>query len=65
MLLSHTRQNDWLQALFGEDATLKNLMLTNAKARGLKAGSEYAEGFREVKTFPRTGSFDLLPGYGA
>lgn len=65
MLLSHTSQNDWLQALFGEDATLKNLMLTNAKARGLKAGSEYAEGFREVKTFPRTGSFDLLPGYGA
>lgn len=28
------------------------------------AVATYAEGFREVKTYPRAGSFALLPGFG-
>ena len=33
--------------------------------RGAEAGVAFAESFREVKTYPPTGSFALLPGFGA
>lgn len=64
MLLCHESQDSWLRAIYGEDTSITNLMTDNAKARGLAAGCTYAEGFREVRTYPRTGSFAMLPGFG-
>ena len=65
MLLCHESQDAWLRAIYGEDTSITDLMTDNAKARGLAAGCLYAEGFREVKTYPRTGSWAVLPGFGA
>ncbi|WP_112322916.1 PIG-L deacetylase family protein [Oceanibium sediminis] len=63
MLLKHASQDAWLRAIY-DDASITDLMETNAAARGAAISVAYAEGFREVKTFPRTGSFSLLPGFG-
>jgi len=60
MLLNHKSQDNWIRAIY-EDASITDLMEKNAMARGSSAGVAYAEGFREVRTFPRTGSFALLP----
>ncbi|MCY0150166.1 PIG-L family deacetylase [Hoeflea sp. G2-23] len=64
MLLSHESQDSWIRAVFGEHTSITDMMEKNAASRGSAAGVAYAEGFREVKTFPRTGSFGLLPGIG-
>jgi LmbE family N-acetylglucosaminyl deacetylase len=65
MLLCHESQDTWLRAIYGEHTSITDMMTDNAKARGLAGGYPYAEGFREVKTYPRTGSYALLPGYGS
>lgn len=65
MLLCHQSQDTWLKAIYGEETSITDLMTDNAKSRGLAAGCTYAEGFREVRTYPRTGTFALLPGFGA
>jgi LmbE family N-acetylglucosaminyl deacetylase len=65
MLRCHASQDAWIRAVFGDDVSITDLMDKNAMARGAAAGMGFAEGFREVKTFPRTGSFALLPGFAA
>jgi LmbE family N-acetylglucosaminyl deacetylase len=64
MLLCHESQDTWLRAIYGEHTSIADMMTDNAKARGLAGGYPLAEGFREVKTYPRTGTYALLPGYG-
>lgn len=64
MLLCHQSQDSWMRAVYGDDTSITDLMLDNGKARGLAAGVPYAEAFREVRTYPRTGSWNLLPGFG-
>lgn len=63
MLLKHVSQDAWIRAIY-EDASITDMMEKNAALRGAAAGVGFAEGFREVKTYPRTGSFALLPGFG-
>ncbi len=63
MLLKHVSQDGWIRAIY-DDASIADLMDANATARGAAIGVAQAEGFREVKTYPRTGSFNLLPGFG-
>jgi len=62
MLLCHQSQDEWMKATFGEQTSITDMMFTNAKMRGLEAGYAYAEGFRQVKTFPVTGTSARLPG---
>jgi LmbE family N-acetylglucosaminyl deacetylase len=64
MLRCHDSQDAWLRAVYGDHVSITDLMETNAAARGSASGVPFAEGFREVKTYPRTGSFALLPGFG-
>lgn len=64
MLRSHVSQDAWIRAVYGDDVSITDIMDKNAAARGSAASVDFAEGFREVKTFPRTGSFALLPGFG-
>lgn len=64
MLLSHESQDAWIRAIY-DDASITDILEKNAALRGAAAGVAFAEGFREVKTYPRTGSFALLPGFGA
>lgn len=64
MLRSHHSQDAWLRAVYGEHVSITDLMEANAALRGAQAGVAFAEGFREVKTYPRTGNFGLLPGIG-
>tara|TARA_Y100000739_G_C20507411_1_gene417902 strand:+ start:144 stop:869 length:726 start_codon:yes stop_codon:yes gene_type:complete len=59
MLACHKSQNDWLLDLYDETPT--ELMLRQSKFRGLNCGYKFAEGFKQIKTYPQTGSFDLLP----
>lgn len=65
MLLCHESQDSWMRAVYGEHTSIADMMTVNAQARGLAAGAAYAEGFREVRTYPRTGSYAMLPGFGA
>ena len=61
MLACHASQDAWLQAIYDMPAVT---MLERASSqRGIVAGCRFAEGFREVKTYPRTGSQALLPGF--
>ncbi len=64
MLLCHESQDSWMRAIYGPETSITDMMIDNARARGLAGGSTYAEGFREVKTYPRTGSYAQLPGFG-
>jgi LmbE family N-acetylglucosaminyl deacetylase len=64
MLLSHKSQDTWIRAIY-DNASITDMMEKNTALRGAAAGVDFAEGFREVKTYPRTGSFALLPGFGA
>jgi LmbE family N-acetylglucosaminyl deacetylase len=63
MLRLHNSQDAWIKAIYS-DASITDMMEKNAALRGAAAGVDFAEGFREVKTYPRTGSFALLPGFG-
>jgi hypothetical protein len=53
-------QDAWLQAIYDTPAVA--MMERSSSQRGIVAGCKFAEGFREVKTYPRTGSQRLLPG---
>lgn len=64
MLLCHESQDSWMRAVYGEDTSITDMMIDQARSRGHAAGVRYAEGFREVRTYPRTGSWALLPGFG-
>ncbi len=64
MLTCHESQNAWVSDVVGKGLDLGDIMEKNAAARGKQAGMAFAEGFREVKTFPRMGTSDLLPGGG-
>jgi LmbE family N-acetylglucosaminyl deacetylase len=59
MLACHESQTAWLQAIY--DLTPVEMMESMGRQRGLVAGVRFAEGFAEVKTYPRTGSQALLP----
>ena len=59
MLSAHESQDTWLRALYDMPAT--SLMERMASQRGIAPGVAFAEGFREVRTYPRTGSQALLP----
>jgi len=60
MLRCHESQDTWIRAIY-EDASITDLMERVSGARGAVADCGYAEGFRELKTYPRTGSAALLP----
>ena len=61
MLRCHESQDGWLRAIYdGMDYVA--FMCRQAGARGAEAGVSWAESFREVKTYPPTGSAALLPG---
>ena len=59
MLACHKSQNNWMLELYDETPT--EIMLKQSKFRGLNCGYKHAEGFRQIKTYPQTGSYDLLP----
>ena len=63
MLRCHHRQDAWIKAIY-EDASITDLQEAVSAFRGASADYGYAEGFRELRTYPRTGSFRLLPGQG-
>jgi LmbE family N-acetylglucosaminyl deacetylase len=54
--------DEWL---FNDRPTRARFIDAIREADPAAAGVAFAEGFREVKTYPRTGSFALLPGFGA
>ena len=60
MLRCHESQDTWIRAIY-EDASITDLMERVSGIRGAVADCGYAEGFRELKTYPRTGSPALLP----
>lgn len=62
MLACHASQSAWLQAIY--DLTPVEMMESMGRQRGIVAGVKFAEGFSEVKTYPRTGSQALLPSPG-
>jgi LmbE family N-acetylglucosaminyl deacetylase len=64
MLRCHASQDAWIRAVYGEEVSITDLMDKNAISRGQQMNVAFAEGFREVKTYPRTGNFGLLPGFG-
>lgn len=64
MLRCHVSQDSWIRAVYGDDVSITDMLDKAAATRGSQAGVAFAEGFREVKTFPRTGNFGLLPGFG-
>jgi len=59
MLRCHKSQEDWLIALY--DQKPSDLMHIQSTFRGLNAGCIFAEGFRQVLTYPLVGSYKLLP----
>ncbi len=59
MLQCHKSQNDWLMELYNDTPT--NMMKTQCKFRGMIPGFKYAEGFKQVLTYPLVGSYKLLP----
>jgi LmbE family N-acetylglucosaminyl deacetylase len=64
MLRCHVSQDSWIRAVYGDDVSITDMLDKAAAARGSQSSVAFAEGFREVKTFPRTGNFGLLPGFG-
>jgi LmbE family N-acetylglucosaminyl deacetylase len=60
MLLAHESQAAHLREAFGMDYA--EFMRSHARQRGIEAGCLFAEGFREIRTFPATGGPSLLPG---
>ena len=59
MLRCHKSQEDWLIALYDQKPC--DLMDKQSSFRGLNAGYKYAEGFKQVITYPLVGSYKLLP----
>ena len=63
MLRCHHSQDAWIKAIY-EDASITDLQQSVSAFRGAAVDCAYAEGFRELRTYPRTGSVRLLPGQG-
>lgn len=59
MLQRHASQDEWLHALYG--MSYLDFITEQATARGGEVDVRYAEAFRELKTYPSTGTPDLLP----
>jgi LmbE family N-acetylglucosaminyl deacetylase len=59
MLTCHASQDIWLRHLF--KMSYVEFMESHSRQRGEEAETEFAEAFREVKTYPRTGSAEMLP----
>ena len=59
MLKAHESQNSWTREIFDEDLTA--LMKRLSAFRGLPIGSNYAEGFRSLRTYPVNDPMTLLP----
>ena len=59
MLSAHASQTEWNQAIYGADFT--EVDEGTARKRGAEVGVEYAECFREVKTYPPVQSAFQLP----
>ena len=59
MLRCHKSQEDWLIALY--DQKPSDLMHIQSTFRGLNAGFKFAEGFKQVLTYPLVGSYKHLP----
>ena len=60
MLLCHQSQDLWLRHFAGMDYV--SFMKEQSSRRGEECGRAYAEAFREVRTYPVVGSWELLPG---
>lgn len=59
MLQCHASQAGWLDEFFGMEYV--EFMREANLRRGRECGVQYAEGFRELKTFPVMGTQELLP----
>jgi LmbE family N-acetylglucosaminyl deacetylase len=59
MLSSHVSQVAWTEHVFGIEFTEN--MYVHARFRGVQSGYKYAEGFKLLSTWPRTGDARLLP----
>jgi LmbE family N-acetylglucosaminyl deacetylase len=59
MIECHKSQNDWLMELFND--TPSNMMKKQSSFRGYLPGYKYAEGFKQVLTYPLVGSYKSLP----
>jgi len=62
MLLCHESQDSWLRAIF-DDMDYVSFMREHTGLRGEECGTTWAEAFRELKTFPPVGSWELLPNF--
>lgn len=60
MLSCHQSQDAWISDLYGQDYV--EIMQCQGRFRGLQFSVRFAEAFRSVRTFPRTGDQSLLPG---
>jgi len=59
MLLCHRSQDLWMKDQYGMSIT--ESMEVTARYRGLQCGVKYAEGFRQLRTYPRANTKRLLP----
>ncbi|MFH0797053.1 MAG: PIG-L family deacetylase [Candidatus Omnitrophota bacterium] len=59
MLLCHQSQDLWMRDQYGDSIT--EMMETVAKYRGLQCGVKYAEGFKQMRAYPRANTTRLLP----
>lgn len=59
MLLKHESQDIWIKELYGTG--IVHDMERLSAQRGEENGTQYAEAFRSVRTYPVTGGNDLLP----
>ena len=59
MLRCHASQQGWLDHFFGMEYV--SAMEMKDRQRGAECGTEFAEGFCELKTFPITGDATMLP----
>lgn len=62
MLLCHESQDAWLRAIY-DDMDYVSFMREHTQRRGEECGCRWAEAFREVKTYPALGSWELLPDF--
>lgn len=59
MLLCHQSQDLWMQDQYGISIT--ESMEVSARYRGIQCGVKYAEGFRQLRAYPRANTKRLLP----
>jgi LmbE family N-acetylglucosaminyl deacetylase len=59
MLACHVSQIAWTAHVF--DTEFSENMFVHARFRGSQSGYKYAEGFKLLPTWPRTGDVRLLP----